>query len=108
MSLKFYHHLSSFDSEEGNKKVFAFRAVFSDLNSFTINKQDLEICSRTKILDIYIEDVEKMLNGLETLQHTSPSHDGLQVVRAGIEELKKDHQNVKDRFTVYARVGNIE
>ncbi|KAK3206178.1 hypothetical protein Dsin_020224 [Dipteronia sinensis] len=93
----FWHQLLSL-----MKKALTF-CCNSESKISAINKQDLEIRRRTKILDIYIEDVDKMLNGLETLQLTSLSHDGLQVVRARIEELKKDQQNVKDRFTEFTQ-----
>ncbi|KAI9198619.1 hypothetical protein LWI28_019192 [Acer negundo] len=64
------------------KKVLTF-CHNSESKISTINKQDLEIHSRTKILNMYIEAVEKKLNGIEGKARV----------------IAEEEQDVKDRLT---------
>ncbi|KAK2642654.1 hypothetical protein Ddye_024417 [Dipteronia dyeriana] len=66
-----------------------------------MDEEDLNIRSRSKVLKMYIERVVTRLDGLKMIEDSLMGSEAVQVLRARLEELERDHWIFKDRFNAF-------
>ena len=71
-----------------------------------MDEEDLKIHRRSKVLKMYTERVETRLDGLKMIEDSLMGREVVQVLRARLEELDRDHRVFKDRFNAFANETN--